>query len=119
MRPRPPLPTRTDEELERAPENQPRGIAVAVVFDWALATLCIALVVLAITRYGINSRQAAVTIFLALIAGLPLLFLGEALRRGRGGLRIVQIAVSGLIGGFNVIGVVVDLLSILHGERPR
>lgn len=119
MRPRPPLPTRTAEELERAPENQPRGIAVAVIFDWAITTLFIALLIVAIVQRGAESRQAAAAGFLALVAGLPLVALGEALRRGRGGARLVQIIVSGVIAAINVVGLLRDLGELVRGEIPR
>ena len=105
MRPRPPLPTKTAEEIERAPENQPRGIAVAIIFDWATAALVAA------------SREVAG--ILALVAGLPLVVLGEALRRGRGGARLVQIIVSGLVSAINIAGILRDLGDLTRGEIPR
>jgi hypothetical protein len=113
------LPTRTDEELERAPENQPRGIAVAVVFDWATATLFGALLVVALVQRGLDSRQAAAAGFLTLVIGLPLIALGEALRRGRRGARFVQLAVSGLVAAINVVGLIRDLGELFHGEIPH
>jgi hypothetical protein len=119
MRPRPPLPTKTNEELERARENQPRGLAVGVVFDWATAMLFGALLVVAIVQRGLDSRQAAAAGFLALVVGLPLVGLGEALRRGRRGARLVQVTVSGLIAAINVVGLIRDLGDLFHGEIPH
>lgn len=115
LRPRPPLPTKTDEEFERAPENRPRGIGTAILFDWSFVAFLVALVVMAAAQRGIASRQAAAAALLAIVLGTPLALLGEALRRGKRPARIIQITASGLIGALNLLGFIRDLSSLLQG----
>ncbi len=110
---------RSDEERERAPDHRPRGLAAAIVFDWAAVALFVALLATAIAQRGATSRQAAAAAFLALIAGLPLLGLGETLRRGRRGARLVQIAVSTIFAFGNTAGLLRDLGELARGEIPR
>lgn len=118
-RPRPALPTKTAEEFERAPENQPRGVATAIIFDWSLVIFSGALLIIATVQRGPGSRQAAAAAALALLAGLPIALLGEALRRGQRGARPAQIIVSGLVGAVNVVGLMRDLSLLSRGvARP-
>lgn len=118
LRPRPPLPTKTEEEFERSPENQPRGIGTAVAFDWAFVIFLFALVVVAAAQRGIASRQAAAAALLAIVLGLPIATLGEALRRGKRWARITQITVSGILGALNLLGFIRDFSLLILGTRP-
>lgn len=113
-----PLPMQSTEEWENATDNRPRGIAVAVAFDWAILTLIGVILARAITQYGIASRQAAAAAFLLLLLGLPLVALGETLRRGSKGARILQTLLASLIGAGNLIGMIADLRALLGGV-PR
>jgi hypothetical protein len=117
MRPRP-LPMRSAEEWENAAHNRPRGIAAAVVFDWASLTLIAAILARAVVQYGLASRQTAAAAFLLLVLGLPLAALGEALRRGLTGARLTQVLIASLIGAGNLIGLIADLRALLGGT-PR
>ena len=117
-RPRAPLPTMSDEEFERAPENQPRGIALAIIFDWAVAAFLVGLCIVAAAQRGPYSQQAVAAALLAVVLGLPLLALGEALRRGKRPARTVQLVTSGLLGALNVVGFIRDLSLLLQGTRP-
>lgn len=120
IRPKPhaPLPTVSDDESDRAPENQPRGIALAIIFDWSLAAFLVALCIVAAAQRGPYSQQAAAAALLAVVLGLPLLALGEALRRGKRPARTVQLIISGLLGATNVVGFIRDLSLLLQGTRP-
>ena len=118
-RPRSPLPVKTDDEFEQAPENQPRGIATAIIFDWSLMVFLSTLLIIAIVQRGLTSRQAASAAGLALLIGLPLVVLGEMVRRGRRVARPIQIVVSGLIASGNVLGFLSDLALLTRGVvRP-
>ena len=88
---------KTDDEFEQAPENQPRGIATAIIFDWSVMVFLGTLLIVAIVQRGLTSRQAVSAAGLVLLIGLPLVALGELLRRGRRVARPIQIIVSGLI----------------------
>lgn len=118
-RPRSPLPVKTDDEFEQAPENQPRGVATAIIFDWSLMVFLGTLLIIAIVQRGLTSRQAVSAAGLALLIGLPLVGLGELLRRGRRVARSLQIAVSGLIAAGNIVGLLSDLARLTRGVvRP-
>jgi hypothetical protein len=117
--PRSPLPVKTDDEFEQAPENQPRGVATAIIFDWSLMVFLGTLLIIAIVQRGLTSRQAVSAAGLALLIGLPLVGLGELLRRGRRVARSLQIAVSGLIAAGNIVGLLSDLARLTRGVvRP-
>jgi hypothetical protein len=107
-----------DEEFDRAPENQPRGITLAIIFDWGLAAFLVALGIVAAAQRGPDSQQAAAAALLAVVLGLPLIALGEALRRGKRPARTVQLIISGLLGALNVVGFIRDLALLLQGIRP-
>lgn len=109
-----PLPMHTPKEWEQAAPNQPRGIAAAIAFDWAGLTFLVATLIVAVRQYGPASQQTTAAIFLLLL-GLPLVTLGEMLRRGREGARIAQLVITALIGGGNLIGVIADLHLLLNG----
>jgi len=113
-----PLPMQSAEEWENATPNRPRGIAAAVAFDWAIPTLIIAILVRAIVQYGFASRQTAAAAFLLLLLGLPLVALGEALRRGAAVARLTQVVITSLVGAGNLIGLIADLRALLGGV-PR
>jgi hypothetical protein len=118
-RPRAPLPVKTDDEFEQAPENQPRGIATAIIFDWSVMVFLSTLLIVAIVQRGLTSRQAVSAAGLVLLIGLPLVALGEMLRRGRRVARPIQIIVSGLIAAGNVVGLLSDLARLTRGVvRP-
>lgn len=118
-RPRTPLPVKTDAEFEQASENQPRGVATAIIFDWSLMVFLSTLAIVAIIQRGLTSRQAVSAAGLALLIGLPLVGLGELLRRGRRVARPMQIVASGLIAAGNVIGLLSDLARLTRGVvRP-
>jgi hypothetical protein len=106
---------KTDDEFEQAPENQPCGVATAIIFDWSLMAFLGTLLIVAIVQRGLTSRQAASAAGLALLIGLPLVVLGELLRRGRRAARPIQIVVSGVIAAGNVVGLLSDLARLTHG----
>jgi hypothetical protein len=116
--PRAPLPTMSQEEFERAPENQPRGITPAIIFDWSLAAFLVALCIVAAAQRGPRSQQAAAAALLAVVLGLPLIALGEALRRGKRPARTLQVITSGLLGALNVVGLIRDISLLLQGTWP-
>jgi hypothetical protein len=113
-----PLTMRSAEEWENAADNRPRGIAAAVAFDWAVLTLIIATLTRAIVRYNVTARQTAAAVFLLLLVGVPLVLLGEALRRGLSGARLTQVLVTSLVGVGNLVGLIADLRALLGGA-PR
>jgi len=71
----------------------------------------------AVVQYGDAARQTAAAAFLLLLV-LPLLALGEALRRGATGARLTRVVIMSLIGAGNLIGVIADLRALLGGV-PR
>ncbi len=93
------------KKWDKAPDNGPRGVAVAVAFDRAILTLSVTILVRAVVQYGDAARQTAAAAFLLLLLGLPLATLGEAL-------------IVSLIGAGNLIGVIADLRALLGGV-PR
>ena len=118
-RPRAPLPTKTADEFEHAAENQPRGVAAAIIFDWSLMVFLGTLLIIAIVQRGLTSRQAVSAAALVLLIGPPLVGLGELLRRGRHLARPIQIVVSGVIAAGNVVGFLGDLARLTRGVvRP-
>ncbi len=106
------------KEWDKAPDNGPCGVAVAVAFDRAILTLSVTILVRAVVQYGDAARQTAAAAFLLLLLGLPLATLGEALRRGATGARPAQVLIVSLIGAGNLIGVIADLRALLGGV-PR
>ena len=113
-----PLPMQSAEEWENATDNRPHGIAAAVALDWAILTLSAATLVRALVQYGFSSRQVAAAAFILLLFGLPLVALGEALRRGSAGARLAQVVITSLIGVGNLFGLIADLRALLGGV-PR
>ena len=113
-----PLPMRSTEEWENATDNRPRGIAAAVALDWAILTLIATVLMRALVQYGFTSRQVAAAAFLLLLFGLPMVALGEALRRGSAGARLTHVVITSLIGVGNAIGLIADLRA-LFGGVPR
>lgn len=109
---------KTAAEFEQAPENQPRGVAAAIIFDWSLALYFGVLLLVAIVQRGLNSQQAASAALLTIVLGLPIALLGEAIRRGKRWSRPTQIIISILLGAINVVGLIRDLALLLQGIRP-
>lgn len=99
------------EEREKAADDRRRGIAVAVAFDRAILTR-------AIVQYGLASRRAAASTFLLALLGLPLVALGEALRRDATSARPLQVSIASLLGAGNLAGLLADLRA-LAGGAPR
>jgi hypothetical protein len=119
-RPRRLLPTAVPPGEPVAPAALPaqRGVAAAIIFDWALLTLFLTLLVVTAVRYGLADQRTAAVALLAVIF-IPMLgFLAEALRRGRQGARLAQIVVSSLAAIGNTAGFLRDLLDVLHGRLP-
>ena len=113
-----PLPMQSAEEWENATPNRPRDIAAAVAFDWAVPTLIVAILVRAVVQHGFASRQTAAAAFLLLLLGLPLVALGEVLRRGATVARLTHVVITSLVGAGNLIGLIADLRALLGGV-PR
>lgn len=106
-----------------APEAppEPRGVGIAVAFDWAAAALFPSAFVLALVRGGVAERGQTVAVyaFLAILAGPPFLLLGEALRQGREAARVIQLLGSGLALFVNAFGLLRDLIVLTQGIFPR
>ena len=98
---------------------KPRGVGIAVAFDWSAAALFACALILEVVRRGANRQTIAALAFLTLLAAPPLLLLGEALRRGNGRARILQIGLSGVVVLFNAFGLIKDLLVLSAGTLPR
>lgn len=114
---RPPIGPRA--VAKKTPLAKPSGIAVAVVFDWAVAALPPSALALTLLRGQAN--PAVVVTFALLIALLspPLIALGEALRRGMRLARVIQIGLSALLLLINAFILVRDLAALTQGVIPR
>ena len=106
-----------------APEAppKPRGVGIAVAFDWTAAALVPSALVLGLVRGGVAERGQAVAsyAFLALLAVPPFLLLGEALRQGREFARVLQLLGSGLALFVNAFGLLRDIIVLAEGIFPR
>jgi hypothetical protein len=98
----------------RPSPSVPRGIAVAVVFDWALTAQLTTQAVAAATGHLGLAREPA-TIAGRLVAAALLLALGEGLRRGVAPLRLVQGTIACLVTVLGIASAAVLLLG--HGDR--
>ena len=81
---------------------RPHGLGIAVVFDWAL-TAQLTTQALAWATHNLGFTPDPLVIIGGLVAAAALFSLGEGLRRGVPGLRLVQIGLMVLI---SLIGVV-------------
>jgi hypothetical protein len=100
------------EELDAGP--RPRGLGVAVVFDWAL-TAQLTTQAVAATTGQLGLSRSAIAIAGRLVAALLLLALGECVRRGVAATRLVQVVVMALI---TVLGIASAAILITgHGDR--
>ena len=106
------------EPAEPSLVPDPRGLAVAITFDWALVSLLLTLLVVTVLRYGLADQRTAAVALLVVIFAPALGLLGECLRRGRRGARLLQIAVSSVAAIGNAAGFLRDLLDVLHGRLP-
>ena len=93
---------------------RPRGLGVAVVFDWALSVQLTTQAVAAATGHLGLSRDP-VAIGGRLLAALLLLGLGEGLRRGVPWVRIAQVAIMVVI---TVLGIATAVV-LLAGRGDR
>lgn len=113
---RAPLPAKSRAEQAADAARQARGVTIAAIFDWALATFLIALFVATVALRGATSRQATAAAALALI-GVPLLILlAEGVRRAREVARVLQIGLSSVVAFANVAGILRDLRDLLQGD---
>jgi len=93
---------------------RPRGLGIAVVFDWAIGAQLTTQAVAAATGHLGLSRDALL-IAGRLLAAALLVVMGEGLRRGVPALRVAQVALMALI---TVIGVVSAVVLVSgHGGR--
>lgn len=106
------------EPAKPAPTTVPRGLAAAIIFDWALLALLLTLLAVTVVRYGLADQRTAAVALLALIFAPALGLLGEYARQGRRGARLLQIAVSSVAAIGNAAGFLRDLLDVLHGRLP-
>lgn len=98
--------------IDRTPAR-PRGVATAVVFDWALTAQLTTQALAAATGHLGLARDAA-AIAGRLVAAAFLLALGEGLRRGIGAPRLVQVVIVSLV---TVLGIAsAGLLVTGHGD---
>lgn len=104
--------------IEEAPPK-PRGVGIAVAFDWSAAALFAGALILEVVRRGTDRQNIAALALLTLLIAPPMLLLGEALRRGDGRARPLQIGLSGLAVLFNAFGLIKDLLVLADGTLPR
>lgn len=100
---------------------KPRGVGIAVAFDWTAAALVPSVLVLGLVRGDVAERGQAVAVygFLALLAVPPFLLLGEALRQGREAARVLQLLGSGLALVVNTFGLLRDIIVLTQGGIPR
>ena len=113
---RPLLPARTREEQAAYATRRVRGVTLAAIFDWSLASFLIALLLATAVLRGPTSRQAAAALALAIVGVPALLLLAEGLRRAREVARVLQLGLSSLVAFANVAGVLRDLRDLLQGE---
>jgi hypothetical protein len=106
------------EPAEPAPTSEPRGLAAAIIFDWALLVLLLTLLAVTVVRYGPADQRTAAVALLVVIFAPAFGLLGECLRRGRRGARLFQVAVSSIAAIGNAAGFLRDLLDVLHGRLP-
>ena len=84
---------------------RPHGLAIALVFDWAL-TAQLTTQALASATHNLGFTRDPLVIIGGLVAAAALFALGEGLRRGVPGLRLVQIGLMVLISLIGVVSLV-------------
>lgn len=111
-----PLPVKTREEMAQSAAREARGVTLAAAFNWSLATLLIALIVVTFFRVGLTSQYTAAAALLAVVGVPSLLLLVEGLRRAREVARVLQMSLSSIIVFASAAGVLRDLRDLLQGD---
>lgn len=96
-----------------------RGVAVAAAFDWALAAMAPAALVLTLARGRATDTLLAAFGLIAVLVAPPLIALGEGVRRGLPRARALQIGLVAVLLLINAAGVIRDLVLLLRGDIPR